>query len=210
MSFAIYYAFPACFDSFCIVITFNTLNLISYSAHVALQQACVQWQSSRWTKSWLCHCKGYAWERVLPRSCQGVYHCCRYRSLLHTCCLTQFYQGVFVFAAGAVLTPQILFNSEIQPRALGRYLCEQPLCFCQIVLKQNIVDSVVTGWPKQVKEHQEQNPDDPIPIPLDDPTPQVTTYLHTERGVSMFLMEMYHPDFYFWRIVSLWLSTPLG
>lgn len=49
---------------------------------------------------------------------------------------------VFVLAGGAILTPQILFNSEIEPQALGHYLCEQPIAFCQIVLKQEIVDSI--------------------------------------------------------------------
>lgn len=49
---------------------------------------------------------------------------------------------VFLLAGGAILTPQILFNSEIQPKALGHYLCEQPIALCQIALKQEIVDSI--------------------------------------------------------------------
>ena len=52
------------------------------------------------------------------------------------------YAKVFVLAGGAILTPQILFNSEIKPEALGHYLCEQPIAFCQIALKQEIVDSI--------------------------------------------------------------------
>ena len=80
---------------------------------------------------------------------------------------------IISFVAGAVLTPQILYNSEIEPRALGRYLCEQPLAFCQIVLKQEIVDSVWATWRKRCEAYCEHNPDDPIPIPMDDPTPQV-------------------------------------
>ena len=77
----------------------------------------------------------------------------------------------FVIAAGAVLTPQILFKSGIQPRALGHYLCEQPMAFCQIVLLQSIIDKI-SHDPKCML-YVEDVPIDPIPIPLDDPTPQV-------------------------------------
>ena len=82
---------------------------------------------------------------------------------------------VFVLAGGAILTPQILFNSEIEPQALGHYLCEQPIAFCQIVLKQEIVDSIESRpeWKEKVHQHKSKNPRDPIPIPLEDPTPQV-------------------------------------
>ena len=82
---------------------------------------------------------------------------------------------VFVPAGGAILTPQILFNSEIEPEALGHYLCEQPIAFCQIVLKQEILDSIERRpeWKRKVDQHNAKNPEDPIPIPLEDPTPQV-------------------------------------
>ena len=82
---------------------------------------------------------------------------------------------VFVLAAGAVLTPQILYNSEIQPEALGHYLCEQPMAFCQIVLKQELVDRIPQHeeWKEQIQLYKDNNPEDPIPIPLDDPEPQV-------------------------------------
>ena len=85
------------------------------------------------------------------------------------------YAKVFVLAGGAILTPQILFNSEIEPEALGHYLCEQPMAFCQIVLKQEIVDSIKSHpeWKEKVDQHKAKNPEDPIPIPLEDPTPQV-------------------------------------
>ena len=82
---------------------------------------------------------------------------------------------VFVLAGGAILTPQILFNSEIEPQALGHYLCEQPIAFCQIVLKQEIVDSIERRpeWKRKVDQHKAKNPEDPIPIPHEDLTPQV-------------------------------------
>lgn len=80
-----------------------------------------------------------------------------------------------VIAAGAILTPQILFNSEIRPSALGRYLCYQPLAFCQVVLLQKILDGITRNpvWKKIVEKYQESHPDDPIPIPPTDPQPQV-------------------------------------
>ena len=85
--------------------------------------------------------------------------------------------SVFVVAAGAVLTPQILHKSEIQPKALGHYLCEQPMTFCQIVLLQSIVDGIPKDcrWKDVVKKYQEAHPEDPIPIPMKDPAPQVNT-----------------------------------
>ncbi|XP_068712210.1 uncharacterized protein [Montipora foliosa] len=80
----------------------------------------------------------------------------------------------FIIAAGAILTPQILFNSEIRPTALGHYLCYQPLAFCQVVLLQKIVDDIVENpeWKEMVAKYRESHPDDPIPIPTTDPQPQ--------------------------------------
>ena len=85
------------------------------------------------------------------------------------------YANTFVIAAGAVLTPQILFNSDIRPPALGRYLCEQPLAFCQVVLDQNIMDMIEKNpeWKEIVDAYRVSHPNDPIPIPQSDPQPQV-------------------------------------
>ena len=84
----------------------------------------------------------------------------------------------YVVAAGAILTPQILFNSEIKFPALGHYLCEQPLAFCQVVLLQSIVDSIEKNpdWKKIVDAFRKKHPKDPIPIPYLDPDPQVYNY----------------------------------
>ena len=91
--------------------------------------------------------------------------------------LYQIRAKVFVLAAGAILTPQILFNSGIKPCALGHYLCAQTMAFCQIVLKQEIVDRIPNDprWAKEVAEYQKTHPHDPIPIPMSDPTPQVSS-----------------------------------
>jgi pyranose oxidase len=81
----------------------------------------------------------------------------------------------YILAVNAMLTPQVLFNSHIRPEPLGRYLSEQPLAFCQIVLKQEIVDAICNDprFKDRVEVHKEQNPNDPVPIPMHDPEPQV-------------------------------------
>ncbi|KAL2884122.1 hypothetical protein SGCOL_000059 [Colletotrichum sp. CLE4] len=87
----------------------------------------------------------------------------------------------YIICAGAVLTPGILWNSgglkDTLP-ALGRYLTEQPMAFCQVVLKKTHVldiasDSRGLGWETAVNEHKSKFPNDPLPIPFNDPDPQV-------------------------------------
>jgi len=80
-----------------------------------------------------------------------------------------------VLACGAVGTPQVLANSQIQPKALGHYLCEQSIAFCQIVLKRDIVEGIATNpdFAAKVAAHQKKHPKDPLPIPFDEPEPQV-------------------------------------
>ena len=79
----------------------------------------------------------------------------------------------FVVAAGAILTPQLLHTSQIRPPALGRYLCEQIMTFCQIVLSNTIITRIADEKSASLQQHKVKNPEDPVPIPLDDPTPQV-------------------------------------
>lgn len=81
----------------------------------------------------------------------------------------------YVLACNAYLTPQVLYNSGIRPDALGRYLTEQPMAFCQIVLKQEIVDGIAADpeFAERVGVHREQNPQDPVPMPEDEPEPNV-------------------------------------
>lgn len=43
------------------------------------------------------------------------------------------------------------------------------MAFCQIVLKQDLVDKIPPS--------SNPNPNDPIPIPESDPTPQVTEHI---------------------------------
>lgn len=100
------------------------------------------------------------------------------------------YAKVFVVAAGAVATPQILANSGFGATrswegktppipALGKGITEQPLAFCQIILNQDIVEDIgkledkPTWWRKEVTNHRTKHPKDPLPIPFQDPEPQV-------------------------------------
>ena len=84
---------------------------------------------------------------------------------------------VFVLAAGAIHTPQIMFNSGLRPKALGHYLCDHPMANCQVVLSPSILHEVRERYPEAVAQHAKEHPDDPVPIPLDDPPPQVSNYI---------------------------------
>ncbi|RIB30237.1 Pyranose oxidase, partial [Gigaspora rosea] len=88
---------------------------------------------------------------------------------------------VFIICAGAVLTPQLLFNSiiknsnwDIEIPALGKNLCEQSVAYCQILLNKKIVKEMLENptWSEDVKKHKEAYPKDPIPIPFGVPLPQ--------------------------------------
>lgn len=89
----------------------------------------------------------------------------------------------YVVACGAVLTPQLLYASGIRPDALGRYLTEQPVAFCQIVLRQDLVDHLASDarFARRVRAHQAASPADPVPIPLDDPDPNVWIPVSEDR-----------------------------
>ncbi|KDQ21663.1 hypothetical protein BOTBODRAFT_182939 [Botryobasidium botryosum FD-172 SS1] len=90
---------------------------------------------------------------------------------------------VYVAACGAIRTPQLLWNSDIRPAPLGRYLTERPVAFCQVVLGRNIIDKVEKDpkYADRVKRHRQAAPGDSIPIPSDDPEPQVMQPYHTAR-----------------------------
>jgi pyranose oxidase len=69
----------------------------------------------------------------------------------------------FVVASGAMFGPQLLWASGIRHEALGRYLNDQIVASCLVVLSKDIVASI--GPPP--------SPADPIPMPLDAPEPEV-------------------------------------
>ncbi|KAK2604140.1 hypothetical protein N8I77_007095 [Diaporthe amygdali] len=108
----------------------------------------------------------------------------------------------YVICGGTVLTSgivaQSLFKSELETEdefghigasylpTLGRYLTEQTMTFCQIVLKKEYVQ-MVSDNPEDLDEgddhtisdavhqHQQDHPDDPLPFPFDDLDPNVYT-----------------------------------
>ncbi|KAF8608603.1 pyranose 2-oxidase [Ceratobasidium sp. AG-I] len=86
----------------------------------------------------------------------------------------------YVIACGAVCTPQILHNSGIRPEALGKNLCEQSIAFCQIVLKRELVQNIPPHLQKKIDAHMKKNKGDSLPIPFNDPEPQVTIPYSTE------------------------------
>ncbi|KAJ8082442.1 hypothetical protein PM082_008297 [Marasmius tenuissimus] len=111
----------------------------------------------------------------------------------------------FVVAAGAVATPQILANSgfggyreqsKIDDKA-GRHaplipnlalrITEQPMAFCQIVLRKELIDDAGNTenkpkwWKDAVEKHKQNHRNDPLPIPFQDGEPQVTIPASYER-----------------------------
>ncbi|CAE7218642.1 unnamed protein product [Rhizoctonia solani] len=97
----------------------------------------------------------------------------------------------FVVACGAIGTPQILWNSGFgldeaktnetrELPALGHYLAEQSIAFCQVVLKRELVEDIEDNenlddnHRNRCIAHHAKFPQDPIHIPFADPEPQVT------------------------------------
>ncbi|KAI1374094.1 pyranose oxidase [Hypoxylon crocopeplum] len=100
----------------------------------------------------------------------------------------------YVICGGAVLTAGIMarslwksdLNIEGSCPALGKFLTEQHMTFCQIALKQSLVERVSRdpGWldtegdstiKKAVEKHKLLHPDDPLPFPFHDLDPNVYT-----------------------------------
>ncbi|KZT36902.1 pyranose oxidase [Sistotremastrum suecicum HHB10207 ss-3] len=96
---------------------------------------------------------------------------------------------VYIIAAGAVGTPQILANSffakEQELPALGKYITEQTMAFCQIMLYRDLIAGVrekpKPEWQKRVEDHIRDFPLDPIAMPFDEPEPQVTSPISKEH-----------------------------
>jgi pyranose oxidase len=104
--------------------------------------------------------------------------------------------GTYVVACGAVPTPQLLYSSGVTLPALGRYLTEQPLSFCQVVLQQQHMDHVedILGAEEpaagrvaryraaQLKKlHSGDKCADPVPFPPDERDPNLALLVSERR-----------------------------
>ncbi|KAF8601047.1 pyranose oxidase [Ceratobasidium sp. AG-I] len=81
----------------------------------------------------------------------------------------------FVVACGVICSPQLLWNSNIRHKALGRYITYQSHTFCQIVLRRTLLDALRSKTSQPGEESANE-----LPIPLNDPEPQVTMPYSTE------------------------------
>ncbi|KAI0407768.1 hypothetical protein F4802DRAFT_619913 [Xylaria palmicola] len=96
----------------------------------------------------------------------------------------------YVVCGGAVLTAGIMAKSVVSSGlqldvvcpALGKYLTEQTMSFCQVILKPKFVEDVKKNHMiygetigKKLDEHAKEHPSDPLPFPFRDFDPQVYT-----------------------------------
>jgi pyranose oxidase len=102
---------------------------------------------------------------------------------LQTTCTLRVEAENFIVAANAIGTPQLLWESGIRPDPLGRYLTEQPVAFCQIVLRHSTVAGLQDDerFAELIGAHRERSPHDPVPIPPEDPEPNVWIPVSDER-----------------------------
>jgi pyranose oxidase len=79
----------------------------------------------------------------------------------------------FIVACNAINTPQLLWASGVRPEPLGRYLTEQPVAFCQIVLPEHRLSALESDdrFAEDLRRHRIENPSDPVPLPFGDPEP---------------------------------------
>ena len=77
------------------------------------------------------------------------------------------FADIVIVAANSFYTPQLLWKSNIRPRALGHYLNDHPMLFCQVVLKRELLAKIGNLWNAPASSI------DPVPIPKNDPIPNV-------------------------------------
>lgn len=85
---------------------------------------------------------------------------------LKTLQTVQIHADVVFVCGGSFLTPQLLWNSNIRPDALGRYLTDNPVATCNILLSHAVIDEL---------RNDSSNParGETIPIARNDPPPKL-------------------------------------
>lgn len=87
----------------------------------------------------------------------------------------------FIICGNSFYTPQLLHYSHIRPPALGKYLNEHSMMFCQVVLKNDIIEGIEKKKQSSKTENSCQAAGyrlfnkckDPFPILKEDPIPNV-------------------------------------
>ncbi|KAG0000436.1 Pyranose 2-oxidase [Entomortierella chlamydospora] len=88
----------------------------------------------------------------------------------------------YVVACNPILTPQLLYNSGIRPEALGRYLMDQPMTFCQILLSKKIVRKIEKeAVDAELIPSDPERRKDPVPIPISDLPPALILKVNESR-----------------------------
>jgi pyranose oxidase len=79
--------------------------------------------------------------------------------------VTHLEADTIIVACGSLLTPQLLWKSGIRPDALGRFLCENVVAACTVVVNDTIVQRL-----RDFKDNPARN--EPIPIAWNEPPPE--------------------------------------
>lgn len=87
---------------------------------------------------------------------------------------------VVIVACGTVMSAQLLWTSDIRPSALGRYIIEHPIAFCQVALSRELVHSMAVD-PRFEHLRSKKHPLDPLPLPMDDPPPNIWIPVSEDR-----------------------------
>ncbi|RPA74861.1 pyranose oxidase [Ascobolus immersus RN42] len=108
----------------------------------------------------------------------------------------------YVVCAGAIHTPQILRNSQPRgpdvddgtwPKALGKYLTEQPMTFCQVVLKKKLFQEVEAAMKIKSRNQASVEDSDPqVTIPFSKEAPW-HSQIHRDAFAYGLVPEHYDP-----------------
>ncbi|HEV8716260.1 MAG TPA: GMC oxidoreductase [Candidatus Binatia bacterium] len=89
--------------------------------------------------------------------------------------LLKIYADTYVVACGTVMSAQLLWASGIRPEALGRYLVDHPMAFCQVILRKELVKRMgdILNSAQFAEQRRWMAPHDPLPLPMNDPSANV-------------------------------------